>query len=64
MEAQYVVLILVAIGLVLGIPQRITWIWVAGAGVGYLYLKVIWRLREGFSSGGRPVESARFKDLG
>ena len=64
MEAQYVVLILVAIGLVLGIPNPITWIWVAGAGVGYLYLTVIWRLREGFSSGGQPVERDRFKNLG
>jgi membrane associated rhomboid family serine protease len=64
MEAQYVVLILVAIGLILGIRQPITWIWVAGAGVGYLYLKVIWRLREGFRSGGKPAEQARFKDLG
>jgi membrane associated rhomboid family serine protease len=64
MEAQYVVLILVAIGLIVGIQQPITWIWVAGAGVGYLYLRVIWRLREGFAPGGRPVERARFKDLG
>ena len=64
MEAQYVVLILVAIGLVLGIRQPITWIWVAGAGVGYLYLKTIWRLREGFTRGGKPAEQARFKDLG
>ncbi|MGD0999205.1 MAG: rhomboid family intramembrane serine protease [Candidatus Brocadiia bacterium] len=64
MEAQYVVLILVAIGLILGIAHPITWIWVAGAGVGYLYLKVIWKLREGFTSGGKPARQARFKDLG
>jgi membrane associated rhomboid family serine protease len=64
MEAQYVVLILAAIGLILGIPRPITWIWVAGAGVGYLYLKLIWRLREGISLGRKPVEQGRFKDLG
>jgi hypothetical protein len=37
---------------------------VAGAGVGYLYLRVIWRLREGFTSVGKPAQQARFKDLG
>jgi membrane associated rhomboid family serine protease len=64
MEAQYVVLILVAIGLIVGIAQPITWIWVAGAGIGYLYLKVIWRVREGLFHRGKPAEQARFKDLG
>jgi len=63
-EVQYVVLAFVAIGLIMGITDRILWIWVAGAGVGYLYLKVIWRLREGFSTGGKPAQQPRFKDLG
>ena len=64
METQYVVLILVALGLLLGITNMITWIWVAGAGVGYLYLKLIWRLRDGVTSGGQSVVRERFKDLG
>ncbi len=63
-EVQYVVLMLVAIGVILAITQPITLIWIAGAGVGYLYLKLIWKLREGFSSGGKPARQARFKDLG
>ncbi len=63
-EVQYVVLMLVAIGVILAITQPITLIWIAGAGVGYLYLKLIWKLREGFSSGGIPARQARFKDLG
>ncbi len=63
-EVQYVVLMLVAIGVILAITQPITLIWMAGAGVGYLYLKLIWKLREGFSSGGKPARQARFKDLG
>jgi membrane associated rhomboid family serine protease len=63
-EVQYLVLGLVAIGLILAIPNLVMWIWVAGAGVGYLYLKLIWRLREGFSRGGKPAQQPRFKDLG
>jgi membrane associated rhomboid family serine protease len=63
-EVQYVVLALIAIGVILAITQPITLIWIAGAGAGYLYLKVIWRLRDGITSGGRAVSHERFKDLG
>lgn len=42
-EAQYFAWFLIAIGIVLGIPQPITWIWVSGAAVGYVYVKL--RLR-------------------
>jgi membrane associated rhomboid family serine protease len=64
MEAQQFAWLLVAIGLVIGIAWPPMWIWVAGAGVAFVYLKLIWKLREGFSSGGQPVERERFKDLG
>jgi membrane associated rhomboid family serine protease len=44
-EAQYLALALVVIGIILGIRQPITWIWVSGALVAYLYVKLRWRIR-------------------
>ena len=56
-EAQYLALFLVAIGIVLGIPRPITWIWVAGAGVAYLYIKLQWGVRSGGTRGtGRSAQ--------
>jgi len=46
-EAQHLAFIFVGVGLVLGIAQPISWIWVAGAGVAYLYIKLRWRLMRG-----------------
>ncbi|MHC4362126.1 MAG: DUF1751 domain-containing protein [Planctomycetota bacterium] len=46
-EAQYLALILIGIGLVVGIARPGTWIWVAGAGVAYAYVKLRWRLASG-----------------
>ncbi|MBN2020709.1 MAG: rhomboid family intramembrane serine protease [Sedimentisphaerales bacterium] len=43
-EAQYITWGLIVIGIVLGIPQPITWIWVSGALVAYLYVKLRWRI--------------------
>ncbi|MFH1370683.1 MAG: hypothetical protein ABII09_05285, partial [Planctomycetota bacterium] len=56
-EAQYLAWGLIVIGIILGIPFPITWIWVSGALVGYLYVKFRWRM----SSGGRvaPAEQSR-----
>lgn len=42
-EAQYLALALIVIGIILGIPQPITWIWVSGALVAYIYVKLRWR---------------------
>jgi len=59
-EAQYLALFLIAIGIVLGIAQPITWIWVVGAGVAYVYVKLRWRIASGGTRGpaswgqGRP----------
>ena len=39
-EAQYLSWFLIGVGIVLGIPQPITWIWVSGAGVAYIYIKL------------------------
>jgi membrane associated rhomboid family serine protease len=59
-EAQHLSWFLIGVGIVLGIPQPITWIWVSGAAVAYAYIK----LRQGQSFGrakprrrsGRPRE--------
>ena len=42
-EAQYIAWMLIVIGIILGIPQPITWIWVSGALVAYIYVKLRWR---------------------
>jgi len=41
-EAQYLALLLIGIGLVIGIANPISWIWVGGALVAYLYVKFLW----------------------
>jgi membrane associated rhomboid family serine protease len=55
-EAQYIALGLVVIGIVLGIQQPITWIWVSGALVAYLYVKIRWRA----ASSGRNAPTGRY----
>ena len=54
-KAQHLAWFLIAVGLVLGIRAPITWIWVAGAGVAYLYVKLQWRIASGAS---RPPRRA------
>lgn len=44
-EAQYIAWLLIGIGLVLGIARPISWIWVAGALVAYIYVKLRWRIQ-------------------
>jgi membrane associated rhomboid family serine protease len=56
-EAQHLAWILIAIGIVLGIPQPITWIWVSGALVAYLYVELRWRV----SSAVKTVTPSRYK---
>jgi membrane associated rhomboid family serine protease len=55
-EAQYLALFLIAIGIILGIPRPITWIWVSGAAVAYVYIKLRWRQE---SQAGSAGSSAR-----
>jgi membrane associated rhomboid family serine protease len=62
MEAQYIAAMLIIIGLLWGIPTPIVWVWVAGAGVAYLYIKLIWKART-FSFRSAPKDAGRFKDL-
>jgi membrane associated rhomboid family serine protease len=56
-EAQYMAWALIVIGIVLGIPLPITWIWVSGALVGYLYVK--FRLRASSGRGAAPAGQSR-----
>ncbi len=56
-EAQYLAWGLIIIGIILGIPSPITWIWVSGALVGYLYTKLRWRMSSG--KGSAPTEQSR-----
>ncbi len=49
LEAQYIAGGLIVVGIIMGIRQPITWIWVAGALVAYIYVKLRWRAA---SSGG------------
>ena len=55
-EAQYIAWALIVIGIVLGIQQPIAWIWVSGALVAYLYIKIRWLA---ISSGGN-VPTGRY----
>ena len=42
-EAQVIALLVIGIGVVIGIGQPLSWIWVMGALVSYLYIKFIWQ---------------------
>ncbi|MCE5184645.1 MAG: rhomboid family intramembrane serine protease [Planctomycetaceae bacterium] len=44
-EAQTIAWIIIIVGLVLAIASPMQWVWVAGAGIAYLYVKLAWRLR-------------------
>ena len=59
-EAQYVSWFLIGIGIVLGIPQPITWIWVSGAGVAYIYIK----LRQRENIGRAKIRRTASRDRG
>lgn len=59
-EAQYLAWLLIGIGIVLGIPQPITWIWVSGAAVGYAYIK----LRQQQNVGRAKIRHSAGRDRG
>ena len=63
MEAQYLALLLIGIGLVIGIAAPITWIWVGGAGVAYVYIKLLWRQRSGGGSRRSARHVSRFAEI-
>lgn len=42
MEAQMIALVIIGLGIIIGIANPVSWIWVSGAGVSYLYIKGRW----------------------
>ncbi len=65
MEAQYLVLILIGVGVILNITRPIGLIWVSGALVAYIYVKLRWRLAEQTSphSKASSASKERFIDI-
>jgi membrane associated rhomboid family serine protease len=66
MEAQHIAIGLIAIGVVLSLPNPITLVWVAGALVGYVYLKARWSLQArpaARSRAGRSGGKGQFIDI-
>ena len=51
-EARYLVLILIAIGILMNIATPINLVWISGALVAYVYIKLRWRM----ASKGRVIE--------
>ena len=43
MRSEHMILLIIAIGILINIMTPINLIWVAGAGVGYVYVKLCWR---------------------
>jgi len=65
-KAQHLALIFIGMGLVLGIAQPIIWIWVLGALVAYVYVKLRWRLASEHAAGSAYVarrEQGGFVDI-
>ena len=61
MEGQHIAILMIAIGLLTSIAQPLYLIWVAGALVGYVYVRIAWGdLRLPTS---KPATGSRFKDL-
>ena len=62
-EAQYLSWFLIGVGIVLGIPQPITWIWVSGAAVAYVYIKLRQRENTGIARTRRSINRDRGNDF-
>jgi membrane associated rhomboid family serine protease len=65
-EGKHVALLLVAIGLVIGIAQPMTWIWICGAAVAYGYVKLQWRRKSAAArsrSGAMQRRGGSFVDI-
>ena len=59
-EAQYLSWFLIGVGIVLGIPRPITWIWISGAAVAYAYIK----LRQQQNVGRAKIRRSAGRDRG
>lgn len=63
LEAQSLAWILIAIGIILGIAVPWMWIWVAGALVAYLYVKLRWRISSKIKSPTSSFKPGSFVDI-
>ena len=62
-EAQYLALIFIGIGIVLSIAQPISLVWVLGALVAYVYIKLRWRMASQSQRSIPSVEQRRSSDF-
>lgn len=62
MQAQHVALLFIAVGIIMSIPAPQNLVFVAGAGITYIYVKFLWFMQKPKA---RAIpQSNRFKDLG
>jgi membrane associated rhomboid family serine protease len=61
MEAQMIAILIIGLGLIIGIANPVSWVWVSGAGVSYLYIKGRWAFLDRDRS---PVGSSAIRDSG
>lgn len=65
-EAQFIAWLIIGIGLIVGIARPISWVWVGGALVAYVYIQIRWKMEkrrlESFSSQS-SFRSGGFVDL-
>jgi len=58
-ESQYLVLILIAIGILMNLTQPINLVWISGALVAYVYIKLRWRMASKSQRSTPSVEQRR-----
>jgi rhomboid protease GluP len=63
-ETKYLVLILIAIGVLMAISQPVSLVWILGAPVAYVYTKLMWKIRsERANIVSEKTQTSRFSDL-
>jgi len=62
-QARYISWALIVVGIILSIPQPIMWIWVSGALVGYLYIKLWKRIEKASVNTGVQSGRRSFVDI-
>jgi hypothetical protein len=63
LEAQHLAWILIALGIIIGIASPWIWIWVSGALVAYLYVKMRWRISSSIKAPSSNYKPGSFVDI-